>query len=698
MAYADLLEKEGIDSQYLAILSPKKVMTGFALVSGSTYSVSFSSGYVSKVQQNGSELTEALSSTLSAGEFFYDSDAALLYVRMSDSSSPSTKTVTANFDLYFGTKDEHWYRDPLDTDSEAIYFEAKVKKTPEIKLDISDALVGFQPVQRSQIQLINTDHLFEALLYDSSFSKAPIQIYNALRARVTDDLDVLNIKLVYDGFCGAPTYNGGDLQIETVSGEDELAAEFRNAVDTFYDTTTFPSLDPNKAGAPIRYVYGVVDGFVPINVDFTEYSTATTSDNRVWSVIGEQTNLANVTVTVGGGVHTLTKTFITSLDGLRVGDSVHLDRAAGTDEYVIILTVGANFITHVAIASPMADGDTVKRSFVGNVFVVQAGVIYQPLFGRDYSTSGALSGGCAGFTFTNNFEATLSMDILTPNDKIFCRVYGRKNDLTLGGPAFGADDSETDNLANTIMVVLDLLKRVLEIPESRINTASFAAAYALRSDALGFAIPDSASSRPPKVKDVLSDIIESSLLKIYIDGDLKWAVDAVEPLTASVMSIDDTEILKKSLTYTLDYKDIISDVVVEYAEQEESVNQNQSDQQKSSAVATSTVARYLHGIDRSKTVKSLHFKASDAQTLANRQIYLYGDRQGTVTFKAKNRFFETAIGDVLEVSRTKMLGFDYDIDVERTRSFSVVTVNKNRTTVTISAVDQKGIEDNSGSW
>lgn len=697
MAYATLIEKEGIDSQYLTILYPKRVASGFTLFSGSVYSVAFDYGYVSAVTVDGVALVAGSSTSLSAGQFYFESN--VLYVRKSDSTSPASNFVVATYQLYYGTKDEHWYRDPLSTVTADVYYEARIEKSPELKSDISDSLFGFQPVQRSNISIINTDHDLERHIYDSSFSKARIRLYHLLRERPSDSLEVANIKLVYDGLMQDVTYDQGTIKIETVSGEDELSLEYRNANSSFYNTALFANLDPQHIGSPIRYVYGVVDGFVPVNVDFVESTTATTSDNREWAVIGEQTQLNNVVANVSGGGHTTTRTNLTSLLGLRVGDHVYMNRASGTDEYTIVTAIGTTYIDHAALVSPMTNGDTVERSFVGAVTIIQDNIIYRPLFNRDYTTSGAMSGGVSGITFVNNFEANVSMpNPLTSNDKIFFRVYGRKNNLTLGGPSFGSNDTETGNITHPAMVILDLFKARLGIAESRINSASFTQLLTDRTDALGFAIPESSTGNFSKIKDILVSIIQSSLIKIYIDDDLKWTVKAVDPLGVTTSSIADDEITFDSVSYQFSYKDVYSDFLVEYKKQEASENLLDSGESKSTLTAISTVAKYLHGIERQKSVQSLHFKSADALELVTRMAYLFGDRFGEFVFRAKNRFFVTEIGDVIEVTRTKMPGFAYDADIDRTKKFSISTVNKNRTTITITGFDQKGIEDNSGSW
>lgn len=695
--YSDLIELENIDTQFLTILSPKIKVSGFSLVSSSTYSKSFGLGHVSGVTVEGVALAEASSLPLSAGQFFYDNDALVLYVRKSDSTSPASNFVVAIFELYFGTKDEHWHQNPLDESSRSLYYEARIHQTPELKLDVSDSLFGFQPIQTSSLSLINADHVMEEFLYAASFSKARLRIYHCLKTHPSNELDSDNIRLVFDGQTRDVSFQDALVTLETVSGEDQLSKEYRNVGDSFYDSITFPSLNPQNAGNPIRYVYGVVDGFVPINVDFVAYSDATTSDNRVWSCIGEQNNMGSQTKTVGGGTHTTTKTFVTSVVGLRVGDSVWLDRASGTDEYMTITNVGANFIEHDALATPMTNGDQVKRGFVGSVTILQNNIPFHAMFGRDYNDSTGLAGGCSGFTFVDNFEAALSMATLTPNDQVFCRVYGRKNDVTLGGPAFGTNDSESGNLANPIVILLDLL-RGIGIDESMIDAAGFATALASRTDALGFAIPKNATEGMPDVKTIALDIITSSLLAVYINDDLKWTVKAVGPLGSSTEQIGDDEILRKTLSGNFTYKDMVSEIIVKYNYKERTdgtVNNFGVTDQK---ISTSDIARLLHGVDKSKELNSAHFKTTDAQKMADRYAFIFGDRIGTIKLSAKNRLFGTEVGDVLEIDRTKVPGFAYDPDTVRQRKLYVTSVAKTRTQVAIQTDDQKGIEDNQGSW
>jgi hypothetical protein len=700
LAYADLLLEESAESQMLVVLSPRRRPTNFVVHSGSVYVTDFDWGGVVAVSVTGDQLTAGGSSALGAGQFYYDTDLQKLYVRTSGGVDPDTLITIATYEIYVATKDEHWYRTPDDATTRVVYYEPLVVRSPVLKATISDTLFGYMPVQTAQIALSNAPHIFEKHVYDSSFNKASIRIYHALREHVAADLQIDNVRLIYDGLMSDVSFSDGDLRIKTFSGVDELRQFFRNDNDSFYDSVHFPELDPNFSGKPIRYVYGVVDGFVPVNIDFLN-DQPTTSDNRVFSVIGEQNNLANITKTVAASpASTTTRTYLNSVTGLRVGDSVWMDRAVGTDEYVEITVVNVSpaYIEHAALATQMASGDAVKRSFVGAVTIIQQQVAYKAMYGRDYTTAAVLAGGCAGFTLSSSIETDLAIpETFSPNDRVFCRVYGRTNDVTLGGPSFGSNDTESGNITHPAVIILDILKRVLGIPESRINAASFTQLLSDRTDALGFAIPTNSTGGFEEVKNTLVDVLKSSLIKLFVDDDHKWAVSAIGPLPVDDKTIDDTEITKGSFDYNFDYSDIVSDVIVEYAQREIGDRIDASNTVKSVTV-TNNLTRYLHNVEAQMTFASLHFKDLDAGVLAERVSFIFGDRAGKVSFQTKNKFFDTEIDVTIGISRTKMPGFDFDADIERQRSFSVTGTQKGLRSVTIELDDQKGIQDNEGSW
>ena len=203
----------------------------------------------------------------------------------------------------------------------------------------------------------------------------------------------------------------------------------------------------------------------------------------------------------------------------------------------------------------------------------------------------------------------------------------------------------------------------------------------------------------PKYRDLIAQILQSLLLKLYINNDGKWAIAQTKPLTSSIKTLQDDELLKNSFKYEFNYSEIVNEIFVNYSQKEVNDKYQKSDESFVGRVSTkNNLAEYLHLIKKQKTFNSLHSVLSEAQTYSDRLAYIYGDRFGKITLSTFNRFFDSTIGDIVQVSRTKIPGFEYDKDIERTKDVIIQDISKDLNEVTINFNDQKGIEDNSGSW
>lgn len=701
MTYSALLESEGINRQFLAVLKPRRKAVGFTLFAGSVYSLAFTFGQVVSVEIDGSALTEAFTTSLTAGEFFYDTDSEILYVRTATNQDPDLFFTVATYEIYVGTFDAHFNRVPTDASTRQVYFEPIITQSPQVVSSTSDSLFGFLPVHSSEIALSNATHILERHIYDSSFSDAEIRIYHWL-----DELETANVKQVFKGVCGNPSYSDEIVSVKLFSDLDKFNDDYRHGGTdaSFYAQSDFPGLDPKFQGKPIRAVYGQADGFVPVNTDFTPSGQpVTTSDNRPWAVMNGEGTENSVTATVAASpASTATRTYLNSAQGFQVGDSVWLDRVVGTDEYKLVMVVNyaSNYIEHSALTGgAMASGDSVKRSYVSVVTIIQNSVAYTALYGRDYIET-TMAVGVIGFTFTTTLEANVGLpNTLSANDRVHARVYGKKNNVTLGGPAFGTDDAEIGGLTHPVVILFDILKRRMGFTEAEINTASFTSAFAAYTDRVGLVIPELTTEAFPTYKAVLLKIIETILLQFYQDNDGKWKIFRLQPLVAYSKQIDDTELAPRgTFQYDFDYSDVLSNVFVEYARREVAAETSITGATVSTASASSDNARFLHKINKQKTFKSIHLRESDAQVLADRLAIALGERRGSVGFATKPRFFDTVISDVIRVSRTRLPGFEYDTETERTRDLTVLEVRRGLSAVNISLEDQKGIEDNAGDW
>jgi len=696
VSYSANLSEEVINSQFLAVITPRsKVLhSSFSLYSGSVYRCSFSSGPVYGLSIDGVALTSGSSVALSAGQFYYISSDAYIYLRKGDSTAPNSGDfIVVEYEIYVGTFDIHWHRLPTDDSSDAVYFDPRIVKSPVIKQSSTDTLFGFFPTSSTSIELSNTDHYFESVISDSSFNKATIKVWHLLGATSED-----NFRIVLTGSMSSVSYNQETISIQILDETNVFDQEYRHSVgSSFFSSSDFPNIDPAFIGRPIRQVFGVVNGVLPVNIDYN-YSAPTTSNNRIFVVKNGQSNLGNTIGTVTSG-STTTVTNVVSADGFIVGDSIWLDRAVGTDQYVVVTAVnyGTNQITHAAIGGgAMTAGDLVKRSFVSNVFVVRDNVKYSLLYGRDYTESTALANSCSGFTLVNNFEAAVSLpSALNPGDKIFCSVRGDKSVDTIGGGAFGSNNQSLGCLSQAVVIIYRIMKTYLGLSESDIDTSAFTSLQSSNSVTVGFSVPDSSGEDFKTYKDIISEIMRTAMLRLGKNTSGKWSLMQIGPMGSPSKTIEDDEIQMGSVSYTFDYSDVVSDVVVEYAKQDlgEVV-----DGGVSTSSSSSETAKFLHSQRRQKTVPSLHYDATEAATLAQRYSFALAERRGILTIQTKNRFFDVLLGDVIRLSRQKIPGYSYAVGTTRTKDFVVIETLKSLNRVTLTLDDQKGIEDNSGSW
>lgn len=694
MAYADLLEEESATRQYLAIIKPRREnSTSWTLDSGAIYKQTFDYGQVINVTETGVELTEAASSSLASGEWFYDEDTEELYVRTSGDVDPGTTLIISTYEIYVATFDAHFRRVPNDSSSREVYYEPLIEGSPAISSTTKDVLFGFLPNVAGSIQLINAEHIFERHIYDSSWNKAEIDVYQWI-----DELIPTNVKLVYRGRTSSIRYRNFRLTIRTFGQGIDLDDEFRHDEnESFYSTGDFADLDPDFVGRPIRKVYGRVGGLAPVNIDYV-VDSPTTSDNRDWVVMHAE-GTSEKTFTVDSGAHTTLLTFVTDATGIFPGDRLRMNN--GVPEYAEVLSVdyGTGQVDHTVIGTPMTASETLNMLQVSSVDVIQENTIYKCFPYRDYTIQTALGGGTMGFSFTSSMESNVSLpNTLRTTDKVRCSVYGDENDVTLSSSPFGSDDTKLGVQAHPIVTLYDLLKAHLKIPEQDMNLTSFTSLESSIDTRIGLAIPREVSDDFPTYKELFLLLAETELLRLFIDDDQKWKLTQIGALGSEDKTIEEDEILRGSINYEFNYDEIINPVRLEYNFREISDQESKVTSDVDVVTASDQTAEFLHLVSKQKTFQSLHLEAADAGTLASRIGFILSDRAGRLSITTKSRFFDTELNDVIKVKLTKLPGFAFDEDTVRERDFAVIESNKTLDEITLVLDDQKGVEDNSGSF
>lgn len=693
MSYIDLLQLEGINSQYLVVIKPRRVADSSSWVnlSGNVYYQSFTFGEVVAAKNGASGLTKGSSTALSNGEWYYDVDTSRFYVNVG--GDPSSSQIIATYELYLGTFDAHWYQNPVDDSTRVVYYEPLITRSPEISNSTSDVIFGFLPTFTGSIVVSNVTNFLTEHLYSSSFNNCDFLIYHQL-----DDLDVANIKLVLKGYCRNLSITDSAVSFSILDATSFFDKEYRNPVGpSFYAQSMFTDLDPTYQGRPLRQVFGKVDGFIPVNIDYyADNDTATNTDNKRYIFMAGSSNTGTVSTTVlASPSSTTTRTYLTSVSGFNVGDTFWNKTA--TTKYAEITAVGANYIDHTSITAN-SSGDSIERSFVGAFYVARNETVSKLWYGRDYQEYIDGSNNVIGVTLNTTLAPTaLTGDIVYANDVIYATVYGHKLNETLSGNPFGTNSVNTGNTTNPAVILYHLLKTCLGLAETDINLTSFTALEASRVDEIGFSLPYTVGNDFPTYKDIILKICQTCLLKFFIDFDGKWKISETGLLVSPTKTIEDDEIIQGSFSYSISYQDIISLIIVEYNQREVS-ELGVSGEAATRITSESDTAKNLHQVDKQMTVQSLHFIEVHAQQLANRLISILGDRRGTCKIDAKNRFFDTELDHVIEISRDRMPGFAYAQGTLRTRDFSVTSTGKSLANISIELDDVKGISDNQGDW
>lgn len=701
MAYADLLEREGIASNYLVVLNPRRIENGWSAVPATSYyEVDFDFGTVTKVEANGVELTEvANEAAISADTWYYAQETGILYARTA-SGTPLSNIMVVTYEIYLATVDAHWHRVATDDTTTEVYYEPLITRSPVVNQQMTDSLTGYIPSSTGALSISNLTSFMNKHVYDSSFNKTEIKMYHYL-----DKLEIENVKLVIDGITTNVSWTDRqvDIQIQDrldIFSDQLTSVGFLNNT-AFLTTTLFSDLDPDADGRPIRLVYGIKEKLVGTNIDYNA-TAPTTSNNRNWVISGNQFNTQPdaVSETVPASpTSTATRTYVPDADAFKTGDTVWKDAVASTtDEYFEITNVdyASNYIEHAAIGDPAQSTDLIKRGGFGNVKVIVDGVQYTTLFQRDWTSFSDGFTGTHQIRFTSSMESNVGISTIDPtNIIVFARAYGGSFGSSIGLPAVEENGGATQNIVG---VLYNLLSSNLGIPDAEINLTEFTSVAASVTDKIGVAIPERFDDTSfPTAREVVAQILQTGLLRLFLDDDNKWSINQLGPVGSSDKTIEDDEILNTSARYQFDYKDVYSEVVVRYNSRE--VTQfKQIGESISSVTSTSSTASYLHKAARRLNMVSYHINAADAQTLADRLKYALGDRRGLITINTKNRFFNTELDDVITVTRENLPGFEYAEGVDRSRDFVVNSTNKSLNQITITIDDQKGIEDNSGSW
>lgn len=697
MTYATNLLKDNLKNDVMIIMKPRRRLTPWTLDSGSVYKSSCAFNVIA-VERNGTALTEGSSTALSAGQWYYDFDNQMLYVRKSDSTAPgSSDWIVATVEIFVSTHERIWYRIPDSSSARSVQFFGVVKTPPAIRKTRAQQILGFYPVETTGLTCVNDPNLFQDIIWDGSFNDAEIVVYH-----VAGEESVSNIAKVLTGKMGNFTFSDSEISFTIYDGSITLDEEFSPIGGTKYYPNGTAGIDPEFAGKPIRTFFGQVFGVRPVNIDYNA-AAPSTSNNRVWALCsGDISGYAKDFPVTAINTLSTPEISVANAQYMESGDVVWIeDTADGSDSYGHQVT-NVNYSTGRLTISPAGSGanlnlNSVIRKSPWDIALLKNGNDHHRLvYGRDFTLTNAAYGTIA-FVLTSTCEANLGVATIDPvADKFYVTMAGRIANLTLGGSPFGAYATHKTFYTNGIMALYDIVKTYFGLTESEIDTASFTSAYASVTATVGFGVPYLGQDRFPTYKELISDLLSSLLLSAQFDENGKFSIKPLAKITTADESINSDDIKVGSWQYEMNYQE--SGGVKYIGRNQEYVFHFGSntlytyEDYLGEDVTQSNAAQYLH---KTRTYQTFYSLSADGIT--DKLLSIFAERIGRVRVELNGQFFENEINDSVQVTRAKMPGFAYDPDTLRSRNFRIVEIQKELGKVVVVLDDQKGIDD-SGVW
>ena len=245
--YATESAKTSSEKITLAHIEPEQRLINFTLDSGSIYTRDLDY-FCIKAFENGTLLTEASSSSLNSGEFYFDAVNKKLYVRTSDDTNPNTKTIKVTYRFFFSSAPLTLPHDLTDTGIDVEY-DARLptRGGTSVNKEIDEEQIGVALETATNLTLQNNDGYFDDI-YDLLFWEfKEVRFYSWFR-----NIDLSEKILLFEGIVQDKDFNTDKV---TFSCKDFLH-KLREPV----QLTRFSQSDGNVPeaflGTPKRRLYG----------------------------------------------------------------------------------------------------------------------------------------------------------------------------------------------------------------------------------------------------------------------------------------------------------------------------------------------------------------------------------------------------------------------------------------------------------
>lgn len=218
----------------------------FTLFSGSVY-VRDVLHFVESVKDGSSDLLNASSSSLSAGQFFFDAVQKKLYVRMSDSSNPKTRDVSLTYKFFYSNA-------PIKLPSEIytgvdIDFEPLVTSIGSIGQQLDEESTGIVLESSSSVAMINEHGYFDEIYDTLIWENQSVEFYSYISG-----IDLSETRKIFEGVVESKDFSTSQVSFKV----KDFVFKLKNFLKLGRFSSLDGDIDPSMIDKPKRRVYGQV--------------------------------------------------------------------------------------------------------------------------------------------------------------------------------------------------------------------------------------------------------------------------------------------------------------------------------------------------------------------------------------------------------------------------------------------------------
>lgn len=245
----------------LAVIEASKRLVGWALHSGSVYKLQdFEHSAIVSIEDSGTAYVAATSvAGVTAGKYYFDRQARVLYLRAIDSSNPNSRFIGLTFRLFFSDGTGVILPNDMASGFEVEWLPI-LSKTSRFGVELDNQnQIGVAIEGSGTIELYNDAEYWKPRYDRFYFENQKAFIYSWNR-----ELPISEARLIYRGRVEGKSYSEKTVKFTL----KDYVAELKNPIPLENLQSIGDARIPDRLKlAKLRKIYGYVFGMVPVNID-----------------------------------------------------------------------------------------------------------------------------------------------------------------------------------------------------------------------------------------------------------------------------------------------------------------------------------------------------------------------------------------------------------------------------------------------